>query len=82
MSNKHRNIKRTLRLTFGFLFLMLGLLGLVFPVLQGWLFLALGAILLSRDLPFFNRVIARIKGRFPGIGQAAERLRKQLPGQR
>jgi uncharacterized membrane protein YbaN (DUF454 family) len=74
-------VKKTLRLTFGFLFLILGLLGLVFPVLQGWLFLALGAILLSKDLPLFNRMLGRIKSRFPGIGRAAERLRKQLPGQ-
>jgi uncharacterized membrane protein YbaN (DUF454 family) len=82
MSNNQAKIKKTLRLTFGFLFLLLGFLGLVFPILQGWLFIALGAILLSRDLPVFNRVLNQIKGRFPGIGQAADRLRKQLPGQR
>jgi uncharacterized membrane protein YbaN (DUF454 family) len=80
-SNNQAKVKKTIRLTFGFLFLLLGLLGLVFPILQGWLFLALGAILLSRDVPLFNKVLGRIKSRFPGIGRAAERLRKQLPGQ-
>lgn len=82
VSNNQPRFKKTLRLTFGFLFLVLGLLGLLFPLLQGWLFLALGAILLSSDVPFFNRVLSRIKSRFPVIGRAAERLRKQLPGQR
>jgi uncharacterized protein len=46
-----QNLKRIFIITLGVLFIVLGLAGLVLPVLQGWLFLAIGAILLSMYSP-------------------------------
>jgi hypothetical protein len=43
-------IKRLSRIVLGCLFLLLGLAGLVLPVLQWWLFLAMGVIVLSIDV--------------------------------
>jgi uncharacterized membrane protein YbaN (DUF454 family) len=46
-----RKIKKTLILTLGIIFIILGLLGLVLPVLQGILFLIIGFLLLSLYFP-------------------------------
>jgi uncharacterized membrane protein YbaN (DUF454 family) len=42
-----RQLKRIVVITLGVIFILLGLAGLVLPILQGWLFLAIGALLLS-----------------------------------
>jgi len=69
--------KKAVRITLGVVFIVLGLLGLVFPVLQGWLFLAIGALLLSKDVPFFQRVISWIRDRFPRISRKAEKIQEE-----
>ena len=45
-------MRRIVRISLGSIAIVLGLVGLVVPILQGWLFLALGAMLLSVDVPF------------------------------
>jgi uncharacterized protein len=46
-----KKLKRILIITLGVLSIIVGLAGLVLPVLQGWFFLAIGAILLSMYSP-------------------------------
>ena len=48
------------------------------PILQGWLFLALGALLLSVDFPFFDRIVIWIENRIPPVKKPVERLRDYL----
>ena len=72
-------IKRLIRIVLGCLLLLLGLAGLVLPVLQGWLFLAMGVIVLSRDVPLFARMERRITARFPRAGRLVNRLRAAFP---
>ncbi len=72
-------LKRTLRIALGCILLVLGLAGLVLPILQGWLFIGLAVIILSRDIPFFARLEDRVAARFPGIRRIAERVRKVIP---
>ena len=62
----------------GIVLIILGLVGLVVPILQGWLFLALGALVLSPDLPFFSRMVDRIEKRFPAVKDQIQRLRQFL----
>jgi hypothetical protein len=57
----------------------LGVAGLVLPVLQGWLFLAMGVIVLSRDVPLFARMEDRITARFPRARRLVNRLRAAFP---
>jgi len=59
---------------------MLGIPGLVLPILQGWLFLALGALLLSVDIPFFDRLVQWLEERVPRIKKPLERVRSFLKG--
>ena len=72
-------VRRVIRLSLGSFFILLGLAGLVLPILQGWLFLGLGALVLSRDVPFLSRIVNAIAGRFPRVGLAVQRLSKILP---
>lgn len=46
-----KHIKRTFILSIGVIFVLLGLLGFALPLLQGFLFLAIGLILLSLYSP-------------------------------
>ena len=61
------NVKRLVRIFAGLVLIILGLVGLVVPILQGWLFLALGALVLSPDIPLFARMVDWIEKRFPAI---------------
>lgn len=62
----------------GLVLIILGLVGLVVPILQGWLFLALGALVLSPDIPLFARMVDWIEKRFPAIKDQVQRFRQFL----
>ncbi len=72
-------LKRTLRIILGSLFLVLGLVGLVLPILQGWLSIGLAVIILARDIPFFARMEDRVASRFPVARRIAEKMRRIIP---
>jgi uncharacterized membrane protein YbaN (DUF454 family) len=69
---------RFLRISLGTILILLGIPGLVLPILQGWLFLALGALLLSIDIPWFERMVLWIENRVPPIKKPLERMRNFL----
>ncbi|MDD5204505.1 MAG: PGPGW domain-containing protein [Desulfobacterales bacterium] len=71
-----KNLSRNLRIALGILSLILGVAGLVLPILQGWLFLGIGLVLLSRDVPFFQKLSDRLEHRFPKL----VRMRKAAKG--
>lgn len=73
---------RLVRIILGTLLLLLGLAGLVLPILQGWLFLTLGGLLLVREVPFLRRIVDKLKTRFPQIDRVSERLKKVVRRQR
>ena len=70
---------RFLRIGLGSLFILLGVIGLFLPVLQGILFLAIGCALLYREIPFLRRLVGRIRVRFPSIDRLAHRFKQGLP---
>ncbi len=57
----------------GWFFLVLGVLGLVLPVLQGWLFIGIGFLLLSREQEWARRLLDRLCHRFPALGRQIHR---------
>jgi uncharacterized membrane protein YbaN (DUF454 family) len=59
---------RVLMLGLGYGFLGLGFLGLFLPFLQGFLFLAIGLIILGRHAAWAERLLSRIKERYPRAG--------------
>ncbi len=62
----------------GWALLLLGVVGLVLPVLQGWILIAVGALLLAPDVPLFTRLVAWIERRVPAVGGTLRRLRRRL----
>lgn len=71
-------MKGILRHVAGWGFLALGVAGLFLPVLQGWLFIGLGALLLSPDVPFFRRLVVWIERRSPALERGLGALRRKL----
>ena len=69
---------RLCRIGLGGLLILLGVVGLFLPILQGVLFLAVGGLLLWRDLPFLGRFTNWVTKRYPGIGQAADRIKNKF----
>ena len=57
--------KRILILIVGWAFILLGILGLFLPILQGVLFLLVGLIILSSEYVWAHRLLTRLRERFP-----------------
>jgi uncharacterized membrane protein YbaN (DUF454 family) len=64
--------KRRLLMIAGWVFLVLGVLGLFLPVLQGILFLLVGLILLARAQPRFRLLKQRLRRRYPRYARIFE----------
>lgn len=67
MKELKRHIKRIVVLTLATIFFALGLAGLVLPVLQGWLFLAVSAILFSMYSPRLRAWVDRRTVNYPKL---------------
>jgi len=75
----------------GWGFIILGVLGLFLPILQGILFLIIGLSLLSNSSPRAARILRKVRGRFPKISKTYDeamtkakqfqaRMFKKIPG--
>jgi len=77
----NRHTKSLLRLVAGWFFIVLGIIGCFLPILQGFIFLALGVFLLADHVPFFGRIRSWIHRRFPKmterVHQMGEKFRKK-----
>ena len=60
-----RRVRSIVIQTLGWTFMVLGVLGLFLPILQGILFLCIGMVLLSYESPWFKERLIRIERRFP-----------------
>ena len=65
-------IKRVLILIGGWCFILLGVVGLFLPILQGVLFLLIGLIILSSEYVWAHHLLAKLRRRFPKISSTAE----------
>ena len=60
-----QRLKPILVQALGYAFLVLGVLGLFLPILQGFLFLFIGLIILARHAPWAERLLDRIRRQHP-----------------
>jgi hypothetical protein len=60
-----KHFKTTARFVAGILFLALGVVGALLPVLQGWIFFLLAALMFFPNHPRAERGLQKIEGRFP-----------------
>lgn len=65
-------IKRALLLVAGWGFILLGIAGLVLPILQGVLFILVGLALLSTQYAWARRLLARLRERYPKLHRLAD----------
>jgi uncharacterized membrane protein YbaN (DUF454 family) len=76
--------RRWFLLLVGWAFIVLGILGLFLPVLQGVLFLLVGLIILSSEYSWPHKLLTKLRGWFPHLArvfdEAAERARGWLAG--
>ena len=61
------------RITLGVVLAVLGVLGLVLPILKGILFLVASVFVLSIDVPVFRRLRRRLARRYPAVFGRVER---------
>lgn len=64
--------KRVLILIVGWGFILLGIVGLFLPILQGVLFLVIGLIVLSSEYVWAHHLLARLRKHFPKISHIAD----------
>ncbi len=69
---------RILTIALGYAFLLLGVVGLFLPILQGVLFIVVGLLLLSRHNPWAQRLLDRFKARYPRAGTMIARAQSWL----
>jgi uncharacterized protein len=65
-------LKRIMLLIAGWTFMVLGVLGLFLPILQGVLFLLIGLIILSSEYIWAHRLLMKLRERFPKLGRTAD----------
>ena len=65
------HVKRVLVLIVGWGFILLGIVGLFLPILQGVLFLLIGLGILSSEYVWAHRLLSRLRQKFPRLDRAA-----------
>lgn len=68
-------VKRVLWLVAGWVFILLGIVGLFVPFFQGVLCLMIGLIILSSEYVWAHRLLAKVRERFPKTAEMADRVR-------
>jgi uncharacterized membrane protein YbaN (DUF454 family) len=64
----------------GYAFLVLGVLGLFLPFLQGVLFLLIGLLILAKSAPWAHNLLERIRERYPKAGALIETAETTMMG--
>lgn len=62
----------------GWPLLLLGIVGLALPFLQGILFIVVALTLLAPEVPLFRKAIDALKKRFPAVFEKAAEMRASL----
>lgn len=57
----------------GWLCILLGIIGGLIPILQGWIFILAGIVILSREHEWVYNLVARFKKRYPKVGEWMDR---------
>ena len=63
---------------FGWTFVVIGVLGIFLPLLQGVLFIVIGLTILSTRYAFARRMLARLERKYPEVYVRVERLKQRF----
>lgn len=64
---KRGRMRKPLRHIFGWSFIVLGIIGLFLPFLQGILFIMVGVSILTPEIPLFHKIMTGLEKRYPAI---------------
>ena len=71
----HKGWKRIVILCAGWGCLAVGVIGGFIPVLQGWVFVVAGLLILSTEYEWAHRILVWVRNRFPRFAAAMDRVR-------
>lgn len=71
-----------LRITLGILFAILGVIGSILPIMQGWIFFLLSALVLFPQSRFAMKTLNKVEPRMPRVVAWLRRLGIGVPSQR
>jgi uncharacterized protein len=69
----NRTAKQVMITVGGYFFLLLGVLGSILPIMQGWFFFIIGLIMLSKTTPWARRWLHKLRLRFPKLASKADK---------
>ncbi len=72
-----RHLKRLGVLVLGWGFILVGLIGLFLPIIQGILCLLIGLFILSTEYAWAHHLLQKLKARFPRIAVHFDRARER-----
>jgi uncharacterized membrane protein YbaN (DUF454 family) len=73
-------VKKALALAAGWLFIVLGVIGLFLPFMQGVLFIMIGLTILSSEYVWAHHLLTKVRTRFPRIAIFSDRAQKKATG--
>ena len=73
-------IKRAGLLVAGWLFIILGVIGLFLPIMQGALFIFIGLLILSSEYVWAHKLLQSLRVRFPRIAKLLDRAELKARG--
>ncbi|WP_051271040.1 PGPGW domain-containing protein [Shimazuella kribbensis] len=68
----NKNVKQILITIGGYFFLLLGVIGSILPIMQGWFFFLIGLAMLSKTTPWARRWLNKLRHRFPKVTSKAD----------
>ena len=74
---RKRNVRQIVILAFGWAFMVLGVLGLFLPILQGILFLLIGLFLLSKESAQARWFRQWLRRRYPKLGKSLDQAHER-----
>ena len=75
-----RGVKKALALVAGWTFIVLGVIGLFLPFMQGILFLMIGLTILSSEYVWAHHLLTKVRARFPRIAIFSDQAREKATG--
>jgi len=75
-----RGVKKAFALVVGWAFIVLGVIGLFLPFMQGILFLMIGLTVLSSEYVWAHDLLTKVRTRFPRIAIFSDRAIEKASG--
>ena len=72
----NRAVKKALAQVAGWVFIILGVIGLFLPFMQGVLFIIIGLTILSSEYVWAHHLLTKVRARFPRIALFSDRAQK------